>query len=90
MKYKLETVCLNIEIVTLYDLLLSGKGQTGWRNLIISQLMTCGHVLRASLSVVLKKIVPKSNAKKGCKTKPQWMTANTLDHLRRKRHAWSR
>ncbi|MES9971492.1 MAG: reverse transcriptase family protein, partial [Candidatus Thiodiazotropha sp.] len=33
--------------------------------------------------------VPKYTPKKGCKPKPLWMTADTLNSIRNKRHAWS-
>ena len=34
--------------------------------------------------------VPKYIPKKGCKPKPQWMTANSLNSIKEKRHAWSK
>ena len=38
----------------------------------------------------VKKYVPKSRPKMGCKPKPLWMTSETLLHIRRKHHAWNK
>ena len=38
----------------------------------------------------VKKYVPKSRPKKGCKPKPLWMTSETLLHIKRKRHVWNK
>ena len=37
----------------------------------------------------VEKYVPKYTPKKGCKPKPQWMTADSLNSIKQKRHAWS-
>ena len=37
----------------------------------------------------VEKYVPKYIPKKGCKPKPQWMTADSLDSIKEKRHEWS-
>ena len=37
----------------------------------------------------VEKYVPKYIPKKGCKPKPQWMTADSLNIIKEKRHAWS-
>ena len=37
----------------------------------------------------VEKYVPKYILKKGCKPKPQWMTADSLNSIKEKRHAWS-
>ena len=38
----------------------------------------------------VEKYVPKYIPKKECKPKPQWMTADSLNSIKEKRHAWSK
>ena len=38
----------------------------------------------------VEKCVPKHIPKQGCKPKPQWMTADSLNSINEKRQAWSK
>lgn len=51
--------------------------------------MKCG-IFSHKFKTSVDNFVPKSKPRKGCKPKPLWMTGETLNHIKKKRHAWNK